>query len=120
MGFKIDDDSFIDRRKLQTSGGRKHPTWKLASDVISSEICLSYHQCLPVFIQHRDLLLCDRLCGSVGGGRCGCSIALHASRRLGTGGSSVIDDEGGLVSFSSHDGIRAGAVQQAVIEKQNA
>jgi hypothetical protein len=69
IGFETDDDGFINHRKLQISGGRKHPTWKPADDVISSEIRLCYHQRFPVFIQHRDLLLCNRLRGSVGGGR---------------------------------------------------
>jgi hypothetical protein len=91
---------------------------KPAGGVISSEICLCHCRCLPILEQHREFLLLYRLRGSVGGGRCGCSAALRASRHLGTGGNNVTGDGGSLVSSTNHDEVGAGAVQQALNEKQ--
>jgi hypothetical protein len=118
MRFKTNDDSFINRRKLQISGARKYHTWKPTDGVISSEIYLSYSRRFLVFIQQRDLLLCNRLCGSVGGGRCGCSIILHTSHHHGPRGNNITDDEGSLVNFTKHDVIGASAVQHTFNEKR--
>jgi hypothetical protein len=85
-----------------------------------SEICLCHRWCLPILIQLRDSFLRHRLHDHVGGGRYRCNIALRASRRLETGGSSVTNDGGRLVSFTSHDGMGAGTVQRVVNEKQKA
>jgi hypothetical protein len=85
---------------------------------ISREILLRCCRRFPVLIQLWDFFLHRGLDGHVGGGRRRSNLALRTSCTLGARCSGITDDDGGLVSFTNHHSVGAGAVQGAVNEKQ--